>query len=82
MEALGDCMRMENVAKSAWNGGIGETYVVGHVGVHNDDEIARGELDAVNVGCTESELAGSGLQELYHGETRAIFALVLEDRAA
>jgi hypothetical protein len=32
------------------------------VGVHDDDEVARAEVQAVNVGGTEAELAGAGLE--------------------
>jgi hypothetical protein len=36
---------------------------VAEVGVHDDDEVARRELQAVNVGCSEAELAGAGLED-------------------
>ena len=55
---------------------------MGHVGVHNNDEITGGELNAVNVGCTESKLAGSRLQELYHSNSKVWRWLVAENRGA
>lgn len=39
-----------------------ELGVVAEVGVHDNDVVALGELEAVNVGGTESELACAGLQ--------------------
>jgi hypothetical protein len=33
--------------------------VVGHVGIHYDHEVALGKLQAVHVGCTQTELAGA-----------------------
>jgi hypothetical protein len=37
--------------------------VVREVGVHDDDEVAGGELQAVDVGSAEAELAGAGLED-------------------
>ncbi len=42
----------------------GEGYVVRHVGVHEDDEGAARELDAVEVGRAQAQLARSRLQHL------------------
>lgn len=39
-----------------------ELGVVGEVGVHNDDEVAGDELEAVDVGRSETELASAGLE--------------------
>ena len=40
-----------------------ELGVVREVGVHDDDEVAGGELQAVHVGRAEAELAGARLEE-------------------
>lgn len=37
--------------------------MVAKVGVHDDDKVARDELQAVNVGGAETQLAGSGLED-------------------
>lgn len=37
--------------------------MVAEVRVHNDDKVARRELQAVDVGCSETKLAGAGLEE-------------------
>jgi len=37
--------------------------VVGEVGVHDDDEVAGDELETVDVGRSETELASAGLEE-------------------
>ncbi len=36
--------------------------MVGEVGVHDDDEGARGVLEAVDVGGAEAEFAGAGVE--------------------
>lgn len=40
-----------------------ELGVVAKVGVHDDDKVARDELQAVDVGGAETQLAGSGLED-------------------
>lgn len=40
-----------------------ELGVVAEVGVHDDDEVARDELQAVDVGRSEAQLAGSSLED-------------------
>ena len=37
--------------------------MVAEVRVHDDDEIARGELETVHVGCSQTEFAGARLQD-------------------
>lgn len=39
-------------------------YVVREVGVHDDHEGAGAEVEAVDVGCAEAELAGARLEDL------------------
>jgi len=46
--------------------------VVGEVGVHDDDEVAGGELQAVDVGGAEAELAGARLEEDAGGAVGAL----------
>jgi hypothetical protein len=41
--------------------------VVAEVGVHDDDKVARRELQAVDVGGAEAELAGAGLEDDVRG---------------
>ena len=38
------------------------SYVVAQVGIHQDNEVARARLNAVDVGGAQAELAGSGVQ--------------------
>jgi hypothetical protein len=40
---------------------------VREVGVHDDDKVARDELQAVNVGGSETELAGASLEDDVRG---------------
>jgi hypothetical protein len=62
--------------------------MVAEVGVHNDDKVARGELQAVYVGRAETQLAGSGLEDnvgrvgfdkLVCDDLRAIGRAVVDD---
>ena len=41
--------------------------MVGEVGVHDDDEVARGELQPVDVGGAETKLAGARLEDDMRG---------------
>jgi len=63
--------------------------VVREVGVHDDDEVAGRELQAVNVGGAEAELAGAGAEldlgaavgflELFRDVLGAIWGAVVND---
>lgn len=63
--------------------------MVRKVGVHDDDEVARGELQAVHVGRAEAELAAAGVQfdavravgfdELFGDGLRAVGGAVVDD---
>lgn len=37
---------------------------MGHISIHNDDKVAGRELNAMNVGCTESKLSRTRLKKL------------------
>lgn len=37
--------------------------MVTEIGVHDDHEVARCELETVDVGCSETEFASSGLED-------------------
>lgn len=37
--------------------------MVAEIGVHDDHEVPRRELETVDVGCSKTELAGSGLED-------------------
>lgn len=43
--------------------------MVGHVSVHDNDKIAGGVLDAMNVGCSQAKLALTRSQQLQHHTT-------------
>jgi len=63
--------------------------VVGEVGVHDDDEVARRELQAVDVGGAEAEFAGAcaqldfgaavGFLELFGDVLGAVWGAVVDD---
>ena len=46
--------------------------MVAEVGVHDDDEVARGELQAVHVGGSETEFAGAWLEDDMFGAKKGL----------
>lgn len=65
-----------------------EFRVVGEIGIHDDDEVARRELEPVDVCCAETKLACAGLEEdmrcvgfdeLVGYDLGAIWAAVVDD---